>query len=375
MNRRYLIPGLLLILPGAAGLVGQEIPQSAAPAAISPTALPQLEHLGPRIQFATTNYEFGKVHAGEVVKYTYAFTNIGDEPLEINAVHPGCGCTTATEWTHHAEPGQGGTIPVQFDSTKFNGPVHKLVTVTSNDKQQPNVNLQLSGTVWKEFEIIPPYPVLTVGPEATNTFVNVRVICNLDDPIAISTVASSNPDFGTEIIRTNVPGKEFLLRIFPLPHTNSGSIQAKVILNTSSDKLPVIEVPFWANLLPVITLSPPEILLPAMPLADKATPTLLLQNNTSRPFVLTETALNVPGVEFKITEPYPGRMFNVAFTFPPGFDLPPGREVFFSANTGNPLLPSIRVPVKPVPLASSTRSNSIAGSLPPEARRAMKFQR
>jgi hypothetical protein len=371
----------LINLFAAAALLGQEAPQSPPPAPASPAALPQLDRQGPRIQFGATNYDFGKIKAGELVKHVYTFTNTGDEPLEINAVRPGCGCTTATEWTHKVEPGQGGTIALQFDSTKFSGPVHKLVTVTSNDKQQPNVNLQLSGTVWKEYEIIPPYPVLTVGPEATNASVNVRVISNLEEPVAISACTSSNPDFGAVIVRTNVPGKEYLLRIIALPHTNSGSVQAKVVLNMSSTNVPVIEVPFWANLLPVITLSPPEILLPASPLPNKATPTLLLQNNTSKPFALSETALNVPGIEFKVTEPYPGRMFNVAFTFPEGFELPTEREVFFSATTGNPLLPSIRVPIRQAPVASLPRSNSIAGSLPdasqlpPEARRALKFQR
>lgn len=31
---------------------------------------------GPKIVFATPVYDFGKVRSGEVVKYTYVFTNV-----------------------------------------------------------------------------------------------------------------------------------------------------------------------------------------------------------------------------------------------------------------------------------------------------------
>ena len=51
--------------------------------------------LGPRIQFATPVYDFGRAKSGEPVKYTYVFTNTGDQLLIINSVHPGCSCTSA----------------------------------------------------------------------------------------------------------------------------------------------------------------------------------------------------------------------------------------------------------------------------------------
>ena len=71
---------------------------------------------GPKIQFATPMYDFGKVKSGELVKYTYVFTNVGGATLQVSNVQASCGCTTAGEWTRQVEPGQTGSIPIQFNS-------------------------------------------------------------------------------------------------------------------------------------------------------------------------------------------------------------------------------------------------------------------
>src|SRR5207247_2371899 len=105
-----------------------------------------------KIQFATPTYDFGKVTAGEPVNYTYIFTNIGTEKLELASVTPSCGCTTAGEWTHSVEPGKIGTIPVRFNSPNYSGPVAKTVTVKCNDSSQETVVLQIKGTVWQAID-------------------------------------------------------------------------------------------------------------------------------------------------------------------------------------------------------------------------------
>ena len=84
-------------------------------------------------------YDFGRVKAGEPVKYTYVFTNTGDRLLIINAVQPGCGCTTAGDWTKQVEPGKTGSIPIQFNTADYNGMVVKQMTVTCNVTNQPTV--------------------------------------------------------------------------------------------------------------------------------------------------------------------------------------------------------------------------------------------
>jgi len=76
---------------------------------------------GPRIEFDTNVYNFGKVSSGELVRHDFIFTNTGTSTLEITDVRPGCGCTTAGTWDKKVEPGKTGLIPLQFNSANFGG--------------------------------------------------------------------------------------------------------------------------------------------------------------------------------------------------------------------------------------------------------------
>src|ERR1700738_2777670 len=97
----------LLVLAGALTAFAAENPAAAPPSASPPPAAPvppiattaaapaQATNVGPKIQFAMPIYDFGKTQSGELVKYTFSFTNIGDATLEVTDVRPSCGCTTA----------------------------------------------------------------------------------------------------------------------------------------------------------------------------------------------------------------------------------------------------------------------------------------
>src|SRR5713101_411491 len=121
-----LVTAISILLPGMA--FGAES---------APAAAPSTNSAGPKIQFATPQYDFGKAKAGEPVKYTYFFTNTGDATLVVSNVQPSCGCTTAGEWSRETAPGKTGTIPVQFNSANYSGNVFKTITVTSNDRDLP----------------------------------------------------------------------------------------------------------------------------------------------------------------------------------------------------------------------------------------------
>src|ERR1035437_8271517 len=90
----------------AAGSAANSITSAPAPSLLSAMAggTSAVGVSGPKILFATPVYDFGQIKGGEVVKYTYVFTNVGDRMLEVTAVQTSCG-TTAGEWTRQVEPG------------------------------------------------------------------------------------------------------------------------------------------------------------------------------------------------------------------------------------------------------------------------------
>lgn len=84
------------------------------------------------IYFPRDAYNFGQIIEGEVVSYTFSFTNSGDEPLTIHSAKGSCGCTVPRFSKRPIPPGETGQIEVSFDSRGRLGPNTKGVFIESN---------------------------------------------------------------------------------------------------------------------------------------------------------------------------------------------------------------------------------------------------
>ena len=299
---------------------------------------------GPKIEFATPIYEFGKIKSGDPVKYTYYFTNTGSETLEITRVQPSCGCTTAGDFSKKVEPGQTGNIPIQFNSGNFNGNVFKTITVSSSAKNSPTTVLQLKGTIWKAVEFSPAYSVLTIPPDVQTATATVHITNNLEEPLTLLEPHSSNPAFSGEL-KTNLVGKGFELTITAKRPLNTGTMNGQIIMKTTSANTPLVTVPFWANVQSALMIFPPQITLPPAPLTNKVSPAITIQNNSTNKLTVTDAEVNIPGVELQFKEMQPGKVFSAQLVFPEGFELPKGKEALFTAKSSNPDTPTIKVPI------------------------------
>src|SRR5262249_11570385 len=94
----------------AANVPGTTAPPAAAPTAIASPAPPRAPApvTGPRAQFASTTYDFGKANGDDFVDCRFTYTNTGIATLELSEVSPGCGCMKVQDWTRKLEPGQSG---------------------------------------------------------------------------------------------------------------------------------------------------------------------------------------------------------------------------------------------------------------------------
>lgn len=87
---------------------------------------------GAAIKFDKTEFNFGKILQGEVVSYTFHFTNTGNAPLLITGVDKSCGCTASDYPSQPIDPGKGGDVKITYDSKGHFGFQTKTVTVNSN---------------------------------------------------------------------------------------------------------------------------------------------------------------------------------------------------------------------------------------------------
>lgn len=103
---------------------------------------------GPKLKFEKKSHDFGDITQGDVVEYTFNFTNTGNAPVILSDVRTTCGCT-APQWPKTpVAPGEKADIKVVFNSRGKVGVQNKIITIYSNSvdkvdriKITTNVNL------------------------------------------------------------------------------------------------------------------------------------------------------------------------------------------------------------------------------------------
>jgi antitoxin component of RelBE/YafQ-DinJ toxin-antitoxin module len=349
----------------ASGTDWRTAAQTPAPADIAVPNAPAASQGGPKIQFAGTEHDFGKIDNGAIVKFDFVFTNTGTSTLEVTDVWPSCGCTTPGTWSKSVEPGQSGTIPIQFNSANFSGAIHKTVTVICNTPAQSQTILHLKATVWKAIDVNPSIAYFTpqAGARALETKV-VRIVNNADMPLELSPPECANNAFTAEL-KTLREGKEFEVRISAKPPFGPGTVQGPITLKTSSKNLPVITINGIVMVQLPITALPSQLVLGSTPLAVATRLGVTLRSSGSAAVTVSEPSVNVPGVEATLKELQPGRVFNIMLNFPAGFKIEPTRHVELSVKTSHPQYPIVRVPI--VQTSQASRPQPTVGPPQPPA--------
>lgn len=91
----------------------------------------------PRLVVAPSEYRFGVVSRGTVVRATYKLYNVGEGILQIQEIKPSCSCSVL-EWERRdLKPGDSLQIQVSFNTAGKIGPQRKTFTVLSNASNSP----------------------------------------------------------------------------------------------------------------------------------------------------------------------------------------------------------------------------------------------
>ena len=98
--------------------------------------LPEYVHDGREehasIEFEADFVDLGTIRHGEVITYTFEFSNTGNIPLLIKDIIAGCGCTKTKLSKEILKPSEKAMLEVVFDSKGWYGTQFKSVTLVSN---------------------------------------------------------------------------------------------------------------------------------------------------------------------------------------------------------------------------------------------------
>ena len=101
----------------------------------------------PKLILQQSSFDFGDIKQGEKVSHTFVLSNGGGDLLTITDVKASCGCTAATPEDHELAPGQSTNLVVTFNSAGRMGKQSKTVRIYSNDPDNPEMLLSITGNV------------------------------------------------------------------------------------------------------------------------------------------------------------------------------------------------------------------------------------
>lgn len=100
-----------------------------------------------------SDYNLGKVVKGKVAIVDLPLRNMGNAPLQVEAISTSCGCTTAQLSSMTISPGGQANLHIEYNSNAHEsdqGALERYVFISSNDPKERDFKIKLSVFVSKK---------------------------------------------------------------------------------------------------------------------------------------------------------------------------------------------------------------------------------
>ena len=351
---------LLLIIPAAAQQNGNGKPNGNAP----------------KLFIKSLTHDFGDVEAGTPLSYSFVVKNEGTADLLIQGVQPSCGCT-ASDFDKIITPGKEGKITLSIQQTKgYWGEMAKSAAVATNDPVSPRFNLILRAYFKGDrptppaaapkpanapvAEVKPPGPFtispndrwVTAAVKGSGTMTKMYLRAREDGSVRVKKAVVAGNEFTAEVLAIE-EGKRYELTISTNPALKPGTYYQTLHLLTDDSKVPEMEIPLELKVVPLVFISPANILLPRMPVAGEnnigTLPFIYVRKirdgglevkkvSSTLPFIKPEVSIEAEGQAYKITL----KVDKSKITSPGEF------KGMIRVETNDPETPAAEIPIKGV---------------------------
>jgi len=311
----------------------------------------------PEIKFENTTYDFGKIkEEGGKVTGKFIFTNVGNEPLELTNVRPGCGCTAANYSKGAIAPGEKGYIEATYNPYNRPGAFNKNIRVTTNEPKFLEDEKATPHMIFIKGEVIkrPPTEFEKAGYDKTAGMMRIKVpdvahnMMNTESvldtfyvrnfwtkPVSIKMekpidyVSEVYRNFGAELL----PGQEgfFVLKYDASKRNKFGQVKDQITFSTNDSIEQVKRIHYAVNIkedfskmtpkqlknAPVSEVSAASIDFGDMQKNSSKTETITIKNNGKNPLIIRglEPSNSQYKVSCDMTEIPSGATAQITITF------------------------------------------------------------
>jgi hypothetical protein len=301
----------------------------------------------PKIVFTKSDHDFGDIEKGDKVKTVFEFQNTGDAPLEIINVGTSCGCTTAKPEKTTYQPNEKGQIPVEFDSTRFSGPITKRITITTNDAESPKTVVTIKGMVTVDIEFKPSsvfFPNAKMGSPVSQ---DITLSTTKLDSLEISNIKVNIENDCVSAAVKKVDAKNLTMTVtadgnkFP---AGKARFSGYLTFDTNSESQGTIRVPVTVNVRRPVKATPNSVYFFASKQGKERDVNVSIVSNENKSFKVTKIESDLDFIKVEIKEDNGGKKSLVATL---SADAKPGKfsgKIKLTLNV--PDQPELEIPIR-----------------------------
>ena len=276
-----------------------------------------VEENGPKIEFDETEFDFGKAEEGEDVEHVFTFRNVGDKPLSIHKVLTSCKCTGALTTSGEVPPGGQGEIKVTFRTQGFQGAVEKSLAVECNDPENDRVRISIKGEVSSEVTVEPRYLNWgTVNRQDLPELLKLKIKLRDGKDLEILEVLSESESV---ILNREKESKNGAVYSVALSETlPTGRLIGRIAVKTNSEKMPQLQVPFYALIQGNLKVSPQLLSLGKVRPGNPVTKHVTLKKTGGKDFTVDRVKVTAEEIKTEIVTVREGEQVRINVVYDPG---------------------------------------------------------
>jgi hypothetical protein len=309
----------------------------------------------PRVVAPEPIWDGGRVARGDDLSHDFVLRNEGEAVLYVREVRPACGCTVA-HFDEAIPPGGEGKVRAVLQTGSFRGPIAKGITVFTNDRRTPILELTMKADVTPLLEVLPGYAryihVQGSGPRT--------VIQNLwaTDEVSLEILGVESPFDHLHVSHRQAreeeriaegPARQLVVSATLASEPPVGPLVGDIVVTTNHPRQPRLLVPVAGFVRPILQVSPPAAELGEVSPAVPHRGSVIVTNFGEAPVRVTSVSSDLPGFSSQIQEQQDGRRWTVHYTLQASGALSTGPfQGVLRLHTDSDREPVLEVPVRGV---------------------------
>ena len=266
----------------------------------------------PDIRFEEREYDFGFAGQQEQIIYDFRFVNGGDGTLMIEAAKSSCGCIATVVPNKEVLPGAAGIVRVSFQTGNYKGEQARTVVVHSNDPDEPELELKVTGVIETDIAIQPEFLYFGDVDKGKSITKTVRLIQIGNKPIELERVDAVDKFFSTRVSPfDDKRHKGFEIDVTLKPDVPVGLFTELMTLNVNLRKRPRIDVPVSGYVLGSIRAKPRTVSLATTEKGGSAAGKTIVTSIGRENFNILKVVSEPPCISTEITPLRDKRAFEI----------------------------------------------------------------